>query len=287
MSDYSAPPLGTSTPPSGTSTPPSATSTHSPYAESQYSDTSSDQSMKDKAASTLEAGKHAGSDVAQTAAEGVKNVAGETKKQARNLAGEARDQLRQQAGEQHRSLVQNLRSLSDELGGMAQGNQQSGLATDLVGQARDRVDGIADWLDRREPGDLLDEVRSFARQRPGTFLLGAALAGVAAGRLTRGIVAEHSDNGGDAYTASYPATPAMAQPPAVPLSAPPVDLPTAAEQETTVIGYGTPPAGAPGSGYGTQGGYGTEGGYGTQGGAGSYGQGGSTEAGYGTYGEPR
>jgi hypothetical protein len=67
-----------------------------------------------------------------------------------------------------------------------------------------------------------------------------------------------------------------------------VDLPAAAEQETTVIGYGTPPAGAPGSGYGTQGGYGTEGGYGTQGaGAGSYGQGGSTEAGYGTYGEPR
>lgn len=276
MSDYPAPPLGTPT--------------HATYAGSEHVDAPADQSMKDKAANTLEAGKHAGSDVAQTAAEGVKNVAGETKKQARNFAGEARDQLRQQAGAQHRSLVQNLRSLSDELGGMTKGNEQSGLATDLVGQARDRVDGIAEWLDRREPGDLLDEVRSFARQRPGTFLLGAALAGVAAGRLTRGIVAEHSDTGTDGATASYPPAPATAQPL---VTAPPVGLPTAAEQETTVIGYGTPPAGVPGSGYGTQGGYGAPpadvpgSGYGTPGGYGTYGQGGSTEAGYGTYGEPR
>ena len=47
--------------------------------------------------------------------------------------------------------------------------------------------GAASWLEQREPADLLDEVRNFARRRPGTFLIGAAVAGLAAGRLTRGL----------------------------------------------------------------------------------------------------
>jgi hypothetical protein len=34
----------------------------------------------------------------------------------------------------------------------------------------------------------------FARRRPGVFLAGAALAGVVAGRLTRGLIAEAKDN---------------------------------------------------------------------------------------------
>jgi hypothetical protein len=52
---------------------------------------------------------------------------------------------------------------------------------------------MADWLEQREPGDLLDEVRRFARRRPGAFVLGALVAGVVAGRMTRGIVAARSD----------------------------------------------------------------------------------------------
>jgi hypothetical protein len=55
-------------------------------------------------------------------------------------------------------------------------------------QAADRADRVADWLGEREPGDLVEEVRSLARRRPGAFLLGAALAGVVVGRLTRGVV---------------------------------------------------------------------------------------------------
>jgi len=47
---------------------------------------------------------------------------------------------------------------------------------------------VADWLSEREPADLLEEARSLARRRPGAFLVGAALAGVIIGRLTRGVV---------------------------------------------------------------------------------------------------
>ena len=50
---------------------------------------------------------------------------------------------------------------------------------DLLQQASGMVESFADKLQNREPAELLDEVRSFARRKPGLFLLGAAAAGVA------------------------------------------------------------------------------------------------------------
>jgi hypothetical protein len=70
---------------------------------------------------------------------------------------------------------------------MAAKGGQSGLATQMAQEAAERVRGVASWLDQREPGDLLDGVRDFARRHPGTFLVGAAAAGMVAGRLTRGL----------------------------------------------------------------------------------------------------
>jgi hypothetical protein len=149
-------------------------------------------SLKDKAVQSADAGKQAVSEVAQTAMGDARDVLGEGKAQARNLVGEARDQLRDHAGEQQRNAVTNLRSLGDELRSMANGSDREGVASELVAQAADRTHGAADWLDGREPEDLLEELRRLARRRPGAFLLGALAAGVVAGRLTRGAVAVHS-----------------------------------------------------------------------------------------------
>jgi hypothetical protein len=80
-----------------------------------------------------------------------------------------------------------LRAVADELSEMAAKGGQSGLATQVAQEAAERVHGVASWLDQREPGDLLDGVRDFARRHPGTFLVGAAVAGVVAGRLTTGL----------------------------------------------------------------------------------------------------
>jgi hypothetical protein len=160
-----------------------------------------DAAMKDKAVDAAEAGKQAVGDVAQTAAEKAKDVAQETSRQARDLLGDARSQLTEQAGNQHRHLVDSLRSLGDELDSMVSNSDQSGPATQLTSQARDRVHGAADWLDGREPGDLVDELRSLARRRPAAFLVGAALAGVVAGRLTRGVVAGHAEDADSSSTA--------------------------------------------------------------------------------------
>ena len=154
-------------------------------------------SAKDKAAQSAQVGKQAASDVASTAADKAKDVAQETKQQARNVLGQAQDQLKQQTATQHQNLVTNLRSIGDQLSSMAGNSDQSGPATDLVSQAGDRVHSAASYLESREPSELVDELRRFARQKPGIFIAGALAAGVLAGRLTRGVVAVHQDDSGD------------------------------------------------------------------------------------------
>jgi len=154
----------------------------------------SDASMKEKATEAVDQGRQAAGQVAQTAGEHVQEVKQEAARQARDLMGEAKQHVSQQVGGQHQNLVSNLRSLSSELGSMVDRSEQPGTATELVSQAHQRVNGIADWLDGREPGDLVEELKTFARRRPGTFLLGALAAGVVAGRLTRGAVAAHTDD---------------------------------------------------------------------------------------------
>jgi hypothetical protein len=153
--------------------------------------------VKDKAAASAEAGKQAASDVAQTASDKAKDVAQEAGDQARQVLSEAQNKLGDHARDQHQNAVHNLRSLGEELNAMAQRSDQAGPATDIVSQAGSRVASAASWLDARQPGDLIEEVRRFARRRPGAFLLGALAAGVLAGRLTRGVVAVHQDDESD------------------------------------------------------------------------------------------
>jgi hypothetical protein len=137
----------------------------------------------------------AGGQVAQTAKEQARNGVGEARHKARDLIGEARMQVQDQAGSQKSRAVHGLRALGDELDRMAQQGGQSGLATEVARQVSGRTRDLAQYLDRHQPADLLDEVRAYARRRPVIFLAGAALAGAVAGRLTRGLAAggDHSD----------------------------------------------------------------------------------------------
>jgi hypothetical protein len=96
-------------------------------------------------------------------------------------------------------LVDTMQTFSGDLDRMASGQQpSSGLATDLVRQAAERTRQLCERLEGREPAQLLDDVRDFARRRPGTFLLGSLAAGVVAGRLLRGA----KDSSGSATSAS-------------------------------------------------------------------------------------
>jgi hypothetical protein len=73
---------------------------------------------------------------------------------------------------------------------MVHRSKQTGLATDLVRQVGEQTEDAARWLERRSPGDLVEDVRDLARRRPGAFLLGATAAGVLVGRLTRTLTSD-------------------------------------------------------------------------------------------------
>jgi hypothetical protein len=149
---------------------------------------------KDEARNVGQTAKQAGSQVASTAADQARTVVAEAQQQAQGLVQQGRTQVRQQVVSQQQKAGQSLASLAEQLRGMVEGNAPApGPARDLLQQGASRVEEFATMLQNREPGDLLDDVRSFARRRPGAFLLGAALAGVLAGRLTSGVKAAHSD----------------------------------------------------------------------------------------------
>jgi len=156
------------------------------------SDTSTAELAKEQAAQVSGSAVQAGQQVAETAKEQAANVAEQAKSEAKNLLGQTRDELSSQAGTQQQRIAGGLRSLGEELQAMAGHSETDGPATQAARQAAQRIDSAASWLEGREPGQVLTEVSRFARQRPGAFLALAAVAGLAAGRLTRGLTADSS-----------------------------------------------------------------------------------------------
>lgn len=140
---------------------------------------------KDAASTATDQGKH----LAGTTKDEALNVAGTAAEQARNVIGEARQQVTSQVNDQATTgrdkLSQTLRSFGDDLQQMAEQGPDQGMAVDLAREVSDRVRALGTHLEGREPGDLLQDARDFARRRPGTFLLGALAAGVVAGRMFR------------------------------------------------------------------------------------------------------
>ena len=211
-----------------------------------WSPSDGQESTTDKAkAEAKEVGRTAvaaGGDVAQTAKEQGKEVARETARQARDLYGTTRAQLRDQTHAQQRRAAVGIRSIGDEIRSMAEQGGQSGPASELAHQASTRIADVADWIEAREPGQVVDEVKQFARRHPGAFLAGAAILGVLAGRLTRGAVADARDDGPDVGNGRVAApvsptsgTTAYGTPPAVAEAAPASTVYVASNAEPDVM----------------------------------------------------
>jgi ElaB/YqjD/DUF883 family membrane-anchored ribosome-binding protein len=126
--------------------------------------------------------------VRQTAMDEAQGLKHEVGTQARRLMDQVGTEVSGQASEQQKRAANGLRGVGSQLRNMADASGERGMAVDLVSQAASRVDTAASWLDEREPGALLDEVKSFARQRPGLFIAIAAGAGIVAGRLTKALM---------------------------------------------------------------------------------------------------
>lgn len=197
----------------------------SPTASESDSQTSTTEKAKEQARDLGQTAAQAGGSVAETAKEESRRVAGETTRQARTLYHATREELRSQAGDQQKRAVGGIRSVGSELRSMAEAGGQEGPVGGYARQAASKIDQVADWLESREPGALITEVKDYARRNPGTFLAGAAILGVIAGRVTRSVAAEVSDSH-DAATpvSATPAyTPAYTAPAATPVAVVPVE----------------------------------------------------------------
>lgn len=150
----------------------------------------------------------AGRDVAATAKGEAQDVAAELGDRATDLVGTALGEVRTQAQDQQQRLVGGMHTAASELGDMASSSQQSGIATEVTQQVSQRLEQAASWLEHREPSDVLEEVRGFARRQPVAFLVGAGLAGLVVGRLARGVVANRTEL--DTPSGSRDTTPAPA-----------------------------------------------------------------------------
>lgn len=132
---------------------------------------------------------HEASSVVRTGAEEVSAVAGEAKAQFSQLLAQTGRELSEQAAGQQQRLAEGARTFGDDLSRMADADEGSGIAGDLVRSVAGHASTAGRWLADRDPQELLRDVKAFARRRPGAFIAGAALAGLVVGRLSRALAA--------------------------------------------------------------------------------------------------
>lgn len=212
-----ADPLDAGVPTPQTTTPPPVTTTPAPppvpaappaaweeVGEDQGTESSTADVAKEQAASVGQDVKDSAGQVAQTAAQEARQVAGEARSHVQSLLSQVRDDVTDQAHGQQQRAAQGLHGLAQEFDQLAQGNSEgSTMASGLVSQAAQRIDGVAGWLENRQPADMLEDVKRYARRNPGTFLSICGLVGLVGGRLTRSLREESSreqdQQGGAAY----------------------------------------------------------------------------------------
>jgi len=135
--------------------------------------------------------------VAATAQQGAQDVMGAAREQAAELADEMKTQTRQlldeskthfrsQAQIQTDQLASVLRTVSEQVKALAEGRpEDAGAVGDYAREVSHSVSRVASRMDERGFDGVLHDVQRFARRRPGTFLLAAAVAGFGVTRLVK------------------------------------------------------------------------------------------------------
>jgi ElaB/YqjD/DUF883 family membrane-anchored ribosome-binding protein len=166
------------------------------YPGRERSGTSTTDTAKDQASQVAGAAKDAAGSVADEARAGFYDVKDETQDQLRQLLDRTRDETLTQTRTQQQRVTEGVQTFAGDLRSMLEGTGGTdGLAGEVVRRVAAQAERTGDWL-AKGPEQVLDDVRSFARRRPGTFLLVAAGAGVVVGRLSRGL--KDASNGSDA-----------------------------------------------------------------------------------------
>lgn len=145
-----------------------------------------------------------------SASQSAKEVAQEAGKTAKELRREAASQARstsEYVREQARtSLDEGKGQVARQVGGLAEAfhksseelrSQELGRLADQSEWVAGRIEEMQNYLQERDPGDVLNDLRGVARRQPGWFLGGMFAAGLAASRFLQSgeSYEKHHDSG--------------------------------------------------------------------------------------------
>jgi hypothetical protein len=164
--------------------------------------------------STAQHAKSAVGEVAETAKGQTQAVAGEAKQQARQVVHQLKGRVGDQAHQQSQRAAQGIRQWADDLAAMGEGAKPDSPVSGVVQQVADQGRRAADYLDQHGLAGAVDDLQTFARRRPGAFLLGAVAAGFLIGRVAK--ASGGATSGGPSTTGSGVGTGTSYTPPAYP-----------------------------------------------------------------------
>lgn len=148
----------------------------SPASSTHSSVTPTREVAAEEAQTVKEDAKASAQQIAAVAKDEAAGTVQEARYQVREVLSQARTELSGHASTQQERAATGLAAMADELRSMAQ-NGQDGPMSGLAQQAADRAQQLVSRLEGGQPEELLDDLRAFARRRPGAFLAGAAVAG--------------------------------------------------------------------------------------------------------------
>lgn len=129
----------------------------------------------------------------ETVKERTSGLTGELTAEGRSLVEDTRYQLQSQAQTGVQRVASSIRQLGEQTQALAEGRPDEApqlvdylyRAADGIYSAADRMFTVADDVESRGVTSVIDDLQQYARRRPGTFLLGAAVLGFGVGRLVK------------------------------------------------------------------------------------------------------
>lgn len=134
---------------------------------------------------------------ARHAADGLRDTASDLSGKARQKAWDESEKGKEQIASGLDDFAAAVRKASEELG-----TRDQSMASGLVREVAGGLEHASRTIHGKDVGQLTRSVAQFARERPATFLVGAALAGLALGRFARSS-GEHTER---AYAAENPSS---------------------------------------------------------------------------------
>ena len=151
------------------------------------------EASKTEARNVAATAKESGREVVDEVGEKTAEVASTAKGEFQRLMDQASTEVQSVGRERGEQLAGRLDTLVQQMRALREGRvDEAGDLRSWMSQAEQRMQHYATTLRERGPDGVLDDVRRFARRRPGAFLLAAGATGFVFGRAVRaGAMSSH------------------------------------------------------------------------------------------------